>query len=58
MATQEIGVNPTPQSTRIIMTASRARRRSAHDGLVRDLALIAKFLKRPEGLARREATPT
>jgi len=33
-------------------------RRSAYDGFVRDLALIAKFLKRPEGVARRWATPT
>jgi len=32
-------------------------RRSAYDGFVRDLALIAKFLKRPEGVAGRRATP-
>ena len=33
-------------------------RRSAHDGFVRDLALIAKYLSRPEGVAGRRATPT
>jgi uracil-DNA glycosylase len=42
----------------ILRVREDSDRRSAYDGFVRDLALVAKFLSRPEGVAERRATLT